>query len=105
MVECYPDGVWLAEFVPIADPALVAFILSMHEQPGRDMFFAPCSTKPTDAWNLVHGRLGRMLGWAGASKERQAFVQKTLKIWNRRGDSNSWPAHYECAGRFASPCI
>ncbi len=29
---------------------------------------------------------------------------KTLKIWSRRGDSNSWPAHYECVLR-ESPTI
>lgn len=40
-VEGYPGGVWLAEFAPIADPALVsktvAAALSVPEQPGRDM--------------------------------------------------------------------
>ncbi len=37
----YPDGVWLAELAPIADPALVpktvASALGVPEQPGRDM--------------------------------------------------------------------
>ncbi len=37
----YPDGVWLAEFAPFADPALVpnavASALNVAEQPGRDM--------------------------------------------------------------------
>ncbi len=41
VVEGYPDGVWLAEFAPIADPTLVpktvASALSVPEQPGRDM--------------------------------------------------------------------
>jgi predicted ATPase/class 3 adenylate cyclase len=41
VVESYADGVWLAEFAPIADPALVpktvASTLSVPEQPGRDM--------------------------------------------------------------------
>ena len=41
VVEAYPDGVWLAEFAPIADPALilktVASPLSVPEQPGRDI--------------------------------------------------------------------
>jgi len=41
LVEGYPDGVWLAEFAPIADPALVpktvASALNVSEQPGRDM--------------------------------------------------------------------
>jgi predicted ATPase/class 3 adenylate cyclase len=41
VVEDYPDGVWLAEFAPIADPALVpktvASTLNVSEQPGRDM--------------------------------------------------------------------
>jgi non-specific serine/threonine protein kinase len=41
VVKDYPDGVWLAEFAPIADPALVpktlASALTVPEQPGRDM--------------------------------------------------------------------
>jgi non-specific serine/threonine protein kinase len=41
IVEDYPDGVWLAEFAPIADPALVpktvASALNVPEQPGREM--------------------------------------------------------------------
>ena len=41
IVEAYPDGVWLAELAPIADPALVqktvASALNVREQPGRDM--------------------------------------------------------------------
>jgi predicted ATPase/class 3 adenylate cyclase len=41
VVEDYRDGVWLAEFAPLADPALVpktvASILNLPEQPGRDM--------------------------------------------------------------------
>jgi class 3 adenylate cyclase len=41
VVEGYPDGVWLAELAPIADPALVpktvASALNVPEQPGRDM--------------------------------------------------------------------
>jgi predicted ATPase len=41
LLEGYPDGVWLAEFAPIADPALVpktvASALNVSEQPGRDM--------------------------------------------------------------------
>ena len=41
MVDSYRDGVWLAEFAPIADPALVpktvASALNVPEQPGREM--------------------------------------------------------------------
>ena len=41
IVEGYPDGVWLAELAPIADPALVpktvASALNVPEQPGRGM--------------------------------------------------------------------
>ena len=41
VVEDYPDGVWLAELAPLADPALVpktvASALSVPEQPGREM--------------------------------------------------------------------
>ena len=41
VVEGYSDGVWLAEFAPIADPALVpktiASALNVPEQPGRAM--------------------------------------------------------------------
>ena len=41
VVEGYSDGVWLAEFAPIADPALVpktvASALNVPEQPGRDI--------------------------------------------------------------------
>jgi predicted ATPase/class 3 adenylate cyclase/Tfp pilus assembly protein PilF len=41
VVECYRDGVWLAEFAPIADAALVpksvASALSVPEQPGREV--------------------------------------------------------------------
>ena len=41
VVERYPDGVWLAELAPIADPALVpktvASALHVREQPGREM--------------------------------------------------------------------
>jgi len=41
VMEGYPDGVWLAEFAPIADPVLVpktvASALGVPEQPGRDM--------------------------------------------------------------------
>ena len=41
VLEGYPDGVWLSEFAPIADPALVpktvASALNVPEQPGRDM--------------------------------------------------------------------
>ena len=41
VLENYSDGVWLSEFAPIADPALVpktvASALSVPEQPGRDM--------------------------------------------------------------------
>ena len=41
VVEGYPDGVWLAEFAPVADPGLVpktvASVLNVPEQPGRGM--------------------------------------------------------------------
>ena len=41
VVDDYPDGVWLVEFAPIADPSLVpktvASALNVPEQPGRDM--------------------------------------------------------------------
>jgi predicted ATPase/class 3 adenylate cyclase len=41
VVEDYPDGVWLAEFAPIADPTLVpktvASALNVPEQPGQDI--------------------------------------------------------------------
>jgi predicted ATPase/class 3 adenylate cyclase len=41
VVDSYPYGVWLAEFAPIAEPALVpkivASALSVPEQPGREM--------------------------------------------------------------------
>ena len=41
VIEHYPDGVWLAEFAPIADsalvPKIVASALNVPEQPGRDM--------------------------------------------------------------------
>ena len=41
VVEQYPNGVWLAELAPIADPALVpktvASALNVPEQPGRQM--------------------------------------------------------------------
>jgi predicted ATPase len=41
VVEGYPDGAWLAEFAPLADPALVpktvASAMSVAEQPGREM--------------------------------------------------------------------
>jgi predicted ATPase len=41
LAEDYPDGVWLAEFAPVGDPALVpqtvASALSVAEQPGREM--------------------------------------------------------------------
>ncbi len=41
VVEDYRDGVWLAEFAPLADPALVpktvATVLNVPEQPGRDV--------------------------------------------------------------------
>jgi predicted ATPase/class 3 adenylate cyclase len=41
VVEDYPEGVWLAELAPIADPFLVpktvASALNVREQPGRDM--------------------------------------------------------------------
>ncbi len=41
VVEGYRDGVWLVEFAPITDPALVpktvASALNVPEQPGRDM--------------------------------------------------------------------
>ena len=41
VVEDHRDGVWFAEFAPIADPALVprtvASALNVPEQPGRDM--------------------------------------------------------------------
>jgi predicted ATPase/class 3 adenylate cyclase len=41
VVEDYPDGVWLAEFAPIADaslvPKTVASALRVREQPGREM--------------------------------------------------------------------
>jgi predicted ATPase/Tfp pilus assembly protein PilF len=41
VVEGFPDGVWLAEFAPITDPALVpkavASALSVPEQPGREV--------------------------------------------------------------------
>jgi len=41
VLDGYPDGVWLAEFAPIADSALVpktvAIALDVPEQPGRDM--------------------------------------------------------------------
>ena len=40
VMEGYPDGVWLAEFAPIADPTLVpktvATALGVPEQPGRE---------------------------------------------------------------------
>src|SRR6516164_8267031 len=41
VVERYPDGVWVAELAPIADPTLVpktvASALNVPEQPGREM--------------------------------------------------------------------
>jgi predicted ATPase len=41
VLDNYPDGVWLAEFAPVTDPALVpktvALALDVPEQPGRDM--------------------------------------------------------------------
>ena len=41
VVDAYPDGVWLSEFAPIAEPALVpktvASALNVPEQPGRDV--------------------------------------------------------------------
>ncbi len=41
VTENFPDGVWFAEFAPIADPALVpktvASAMNVSEQPGRDM--------------------------------------------------------------------
>jgi len=41
IVEAYPGGVWLAEFAPVSDPALVpktvASVLSVPEQPGREI--------------------------------------------------------------------
>ncbi len=41
VVEGYPDGAWVAEFAPIADPALVpktvATALNVSEQPGLEM--------------------------------------------------------------------
>ncbi len=41
VLDHYPNGVWLVEFAPITDPALVpktvAFALSVPEQPGRDI--------------------------------------------------------------------
>jgi hypothetical protein len=41
VAERYPDGVWLPEFAPIADPVLVpktvASALGVPEQPGREM--------------------------------------------------------------------
>lgn len=41
ILDGYPDGVWLAEFAPITDPALVpktvASAMSVPEQPGRDI--------------------------------------------------------------------
>ena len=41
VVEAYPDGVWLAEFAPVANPALVpktvGSALNVPEQPGREI--------------------------------------------------------------------
>jgi len=41
LLDDYPDGVWLAEFAPIADPVLVpktvATALGVPEQPGREI--------------------------------------------------------------------
>lgn len=41
VVEAYPNGIWLAEFAPIADPTLVpkivASALNVPEQPGHNM--------------------------------------------------------------------
>ncbi len=41
VVEAYPDGVWLTELAPLADPVLVpktvALALNVPEQPSRDM--------------------------------------------------------------------
>src|SRR5438874_2249231 len=39
LVDAYPDGVWLVELAPLADPTLVpeavAAAFGMHQQPGR----------------------------------------------------------------------
>src|SRR5262249_29706903 len=41
VLERYPDGVWLVELAPLADPALVpqvvASVLGVHEEPGRPL--------------------------------------------------------------------
>ena len=41
LVDHYPDGVWLAELAPLADPALVpgvvARVLGLREEPGRPL--------------------------------------------------------------------
>jgi predicted ATPase len=48
LVDAYPDGVWLVELAPLADPTLVpeavAAAFGMHQQPGRpivDTLMAP----------------------------------------------------------------
>ena len=57
VVDGYPDGVWLAEFAPIADPALVpktvASALKVPEQPGREMTDTLVGTLRSKALLLV----------------------------------------------------
>src|SRR5262249_30371900 len=57
LVEGYPDGVWLAEFAPIAGPALVpktvASAIHAPEQPGREMTGALVDAPPPPGRLLV----------------------------------------------------
>ncbi len=66
VVEGYPDGVWLVEFAPVADPILVpktvASALNVPEQPGRDITETLVDTLRSKVLLLVLDNCEHLLG-------------------------------------------
>jgi predicted ATPase len=82
MVESHPDGVWLAEFAPIADPALVsktvASALNVPEQPGRDLTETLVDALQPKALLLILDNCEHLL--AGCSDLAAALLRKCRQV-------------------------
>ena len=73
MLETFPDGVWLVELAPLADPALVphavADVLGVREQPGRTLTATLAGYLRTRRLLLVLDNCEHLIGAAAALAE------------------------------------